>query len=347
MRKRTLFALALLLMCFALTCTACADYGYTSVDQIPMAADFSFRVDFDDAGHPHVVTDYPYETTGATEMNLIYNKGDVREAFSLNYTFATGATRVGSWDGSLFKDDYPEEEIYQALRNGEVTLDDEITVNTSHFNWNTDWFLTYSVGRKNYSEYSERTYAQGFNAMGAGGVEKAVYYYDGQMSSSRVMKRIDDADLMISFNQYGEMTDAYIYNYSPEFNYYQYNPSTGLFSGHSLTELGFEESDLSIQTLAARGTQTETVVSVPASVPADTAVKTGARSSTTLIGGLLAGIMIGITLYYMFRRRKAAPKEQPVQNADNALRPDSGDETATEPAAAVEPPEVKYMSSGR
>ena len=47
---------------------------YTSVSKIPMAVDFTVSVEFDDEGKPNVVTDYPFEATGATEMELQYIK---------------------------------------------------------------------------------------------------------------------------------------------------------------------------------------------------------------------------------------------------------------------------------
>ena len=72
MLKRMLPVFALLLLCLAMAGTAFADYGYTRVSEIPMAADFSVRVEFDGGGQPHIATDYPFESAGATEMNLVY-----------------------------------------------------------------------------------------------------------------------------------------------------------------------------------------------------------------------------------------------------------------------------------
>ena len=73
MKKLLVFAAALLL-CATIMCPALAEYGYTRVSDIPMAVDFTFRVDFDAKGAPHIVTDYPYKATGANEMNLVYSK---------------------------------------------------------------------------------------------------------------------------------------------------------------------------------------------------------------------------------------------------------------------------------
>ena len=172
--------------------TAFADYGYTSVSEIPMAADFSVRVDFDGDGQPHVVTDYPFESAGASEMNLVYAAKENPEVFTLKYTPATGATAVGSWNSDVFGDARPAEEAYRMIRNGEVSTDGCVYISTSNYGLETDWVLVYSVPEKNYTEYKERTYAQAFNAMGNGGTEKAVYYRGGKIESARLLKRIRD-----------------------------------------------------------------------------------------------------------------------------------------------------------
>ena len=336
-RKIVLIVSVLVLMCFVFTGFASADYTYENVDQIPMAVDFSVRVDFDADGMPHVVTDYPFETTGATEMNLVYNKGDRYEAVTLNYRYATDETSIGSWSGDLFSDDRYDE-MYRAIRDGEVTLDDHVTVNTSHFNKKTDWVLVYSLREKNYVEYMEKTHAQAFNAMGTGGVARSIYYRDGEFESARILRRIDDADLDIGLNEYGTIDYAYIVTYSPEFSVYNYDPSTGLFDGKTLTELGFDENDLSTEGFTSVETQTQTAVSVPASAPQVTA-----KSSVRMIGGLLAGIMVGITLYYMFRRRKIDKKDRPSVQTDVNRK----DESTAESPEVVETPEVMSASSGR
>ena len=71
MKKLLVFAVALLL-CIAIMSPVLAEYGYTSVSKIPMAVDFTFRVEFDSRGLAYVVTDYPYQSTGATQMILVY-----------------------------------------------------------------------------------------------------------------------------------------------------------------------------------------------------------------------------------------------------------------------------------
>ena len=301
--------LIMALMFILLIGAASADYGYTNVSQIPMAVDFSVRVDFDDAGMPHIVTDYPFEETGATQMNLVYNKGDIQEAVTLQYQYPSGVTSIGGYDSRLY--DYAHlEDAYQAIRNGELVRDDLVYVNTSGFSAETDWILVYSASAKHYVEYTEKTQAQAFNAMGSGGVAKSVYYIANEIDYTRVLVRIDDADLIMERNRTGDLTFAYVSQYRPDNVGYDYNPSTGLFGGHSLTELGFNESDLEISALAARGDRTgteNTYTSV--SVVKDPTVEVAPRSTVTIVGGLLSGIMIGITLYYLFRRRKSKPDE--------------------------------------
>ena len=309
MRKHYLFFLIIILALFLSMGTSLADYGYTNVSQIPMAVDFSVRVDFDDAGIPHIVTDYPFDKTGATEMNLIYNKGDIQEAVVLQYQYPSGVTTIRQYDSSLY--DYAHlGEACQAIRNGDLTLDDLVYINTSRFSEETDWFLVYSSSAKNYIEYSEKTHAQAFNGMGSGGVAKSIYYIANEIDYTRVLVRIENADLVVEHNKAGDITFAYVAQYAPEYAAYDYNQSTGLFDGHPITEFGFDEADLEISALAAVSDRTGTENTHTSVVIAkDPALTAGHRSTTGIVGGLLSGIMIGITLYYLFRRRKNKPEE--------------------------------------
>ena len=316
MRKGFLFVVVIVLMCFVITGAASADYGYTNVSQIPMAVDFSFDVEFDDNGLPHIVTDYPFEVTGADEMNLVYNKGESREAVTLQYLYPAGITRIGMFDGNFYDSTHPEE-VYQAIRNGELTLDDLVSINTSRFSQETDWVLVYSVSSKSYVEYTERTHAQAFNAMGNGGVARTVYYNANGIDSTRVLKRIENADLVVERSKAGDITYAYITQYSPDYASFDYDPSTGLFGGHPVTELGFEKDDLEIAALASLDSRTgETATSVSMADSAPTAAEK-ASATTAIVGGLLAGILIGVTLYYLFRRKSSGP-EKKVQPGSKA-----------------------------
>ena len=303
---------AIILACVLSAGPALADYGYTSVSQIPMAVDFSVRVDFDEAGRPHVVTDYPFEETGATEMNLVYNKGEEQEVFTLNYRYPSGETRVGTRNGEMFRDDNLEEG-YRMIQNGELDLDDQVYVNTSHFSAETDWILTYSTRAKDYTRYEEVTHAQSFDGMGTGGTERSVFYRAGEIESTRMVKRNANEDLLVEYDPYGEITLAYIVRYGEKYSTtYSYDLSTGLFGGHPVTELGFAEEDLKAEPLASLGSRTGTEVKVPA------APMPSGRIYGRVLGGLLAGILIGITLYYMFRRRKQDRKEKPSAETESA-----------------------------
>ena len=314
MRKGILLLLTIVLAGVLLVGTALADYGYTSVSQIPMAVDFTFSVEFDDEGLPHVVTDYPFDKTGAAEMNLTYNMGESREAVTLNYRYPAGTTRIGCFDGSIYDSHGPLDKAYEDIRNGVVTLDDAVVINTAHFNNTADWFLTYSLSGKKYVSYSEKTYAQAFNGMGAGGVAKSVYYDNGVIDSSRILVRAEESDMIIYFNRYGEITRGSISQYRPESAHYTYSLSTGLFNGHTASELGFKDSDLAIPALAAIGSDVPAApakTEAPMNTVAPTATEAPAEktsesvSSIALAGGLLVGLLIGIFLYYA-RRRKAA-----------------------------------------
>ena len=311
---------------------ALADYGYTNVSEIPMAVDFTYGVAYDGDGRAWVRTDYPYESAGADKITLVYRRnGEDRDIGHLTYDFARKGTENSSYNGA-----YEDEQAFsQAIRKGEVVLD-RIYIYTAHFNQKTDWFLVYDVNEQRYTEYSERTFAQDFNAMGAGGTEQTVYYEEDEIISSRTDKRMRDADLVIEYDADGEMTNADINLYAPSFTYYSYDPATGLFGGRTITELGYEESDLAMEPLAARGTRTETIV---ASDPVAVLAREG-RNTPSLAGGILTGVLMGLALFRMIRRRKEERKaEQDARRKEN--------ENTGNPEAYVEPAEMKTFSSGR
>lgn len=219
--------------------------NYNNVSKIPMAVGFTVRMDFDSEGKGHVVTDYPYKDTGATEMNLIYNMGSIREAVTVKYQFATGETDFEGYDDSLFSSETLSD-AWGMIRSGELVLADTVCINTSNFDSRKDWFLYYSLKEEQYILYEERTFAQAFNAMGVGAVEKSIHYLGGELQSSSIQKRTSNGDLVISYDADGNLADAYIDQYSPEYRSYDYNFDTGLFSGKSITELGYDEADLQL-----------------------------------------------------------------------------------------------------
>ena len=228
--------------------------GYTSVSQIPMAVDFTVSVEFDDAGNPRVVTDYPFETTGATEMNLTYDKDDIRGAITVNYRAETGKTRIIGFNRKVFPD-FDTSGAGDMIRNGVLTLHDSVYVGTTNENEQTDWYLAYSISKKAYVFYEEKTHSQGFNAMGSGGTAKTINYENGIISDSSIIKRMKNADMILNFDQFGNMSKCSVSQYRPESKTYEYNAETGLFDGKKISELdfGFEEADLQAAAPAALG----------------------------------------------------------------------------------------------
>ena len=331
-REVTLLVFVLALVCALLAAPALADYGYTDVSQIPMAVDFDYSVEYDSNGWAHVRTDYPYQNAGADEMTLLYRQKDGTDPVAhLTYDFSSKNTMISSYN-SLFEN---EKAVSQAIRDGEIVLD-RIYINTAHFNQKTDWFLVYDVNAQQYTSYAERTFAQSFDAMGAGGTEQVVYYSDDEITGSRTDKRQRDSDLIINYDETGGMQDAYI-NVYPDNTSYFYDPETGLFNGRTITELGYEESDLYMEAFAARGThRTETVVVADPEV-----ILPPARNTPSLAGGVLTGLLIGLTLFRMFRRRKEERK------AEQEARKKESESTEAQESTYVEPAEMRTFSSGR
>lgn len=291
----------LLLMCLVFAGTALADRGYTTTDIIPAAVNFTIAVNFDNDGLPHVVTDYPFDKTGATEMDLVYNKGSEYEAAVLKYTPATGATVIEGFNSSIYPDG-SSVAIRRDIQNGELTLDDKVYISAMNRSTGTSWSLAYSTSQKNYVEYTEKTCAQAFNAMGPGGTAKSVYYQSSTIVSSRILKRLENADLLMEYDPNGNLEYASVQTWGILTASYDYNPSTGLFGKYTLSELGFDDEDLSIPAPAAVGEEEE--------VPAETILPASGKSpAVTLAGGLVAGILIGVILYYMNRRKKAAEEK--------------------------------------
>ena len=254
MKKLLVFAAALLL-CAAIMFPALAEYGYTRVSDIPMAVDFTFRVDFDAKGAPHIVTDYPYKATGANQMNLVYSKDQKVEALVLRHDFKSGSTYIGGGNSSYF--DFREEaEAYKAIRDG-VLVPEYICINTTKHNISeTDWVLTYSLSQKAYTKYSEKTNSQAFNGMGAGGTAKTIYYVNGTIDYSSTDIRIDTGDLVIRHDKNGNIVSAYISLYKgANTGFYLFRENTGLFDSKKPSELGFSDDDINTPAPAALGSK--------------------------------------------------------------------------------------------
>lgn len=299
--KKAPVMIILLLICLVFAGTALADRGYTTTDKIPMAVHFSVAVEFDNDGLPHVVTDYPFDKTGATEMDLVYNKGSEYEAAVLKYTPATDATVIEGYNSSIYPDG-SSAAIRRDIQNGELTLDDNVYVSAMNRSAGTCWSLAYSTTQKRYVEYTEKTCAQAFNAMGPGGTAKTIYYQSGTIESSRILKRLENADLLMEYDPTGNLEYASVQTWGILTASYDYNPSTGLFGKYTLSELGFDDEDLSIPAPAA--------VSAEEVEPSETLRQTTGKSpAVTIAGGLVTGILIGVILYYMNRRKKAAEEK--------------------------------------
>ena len=257
MKKLLVFVTALLL-CIAIMSPALAEYGYTNVSKIPMAVDFTFRVDFDAKGEPHIVTDYPYKATGADLMNLVYTIDDIPEAIILKYNFSSGYTYIGGGNTQYNSLDNREDisKVYKDIRDGVLVLY-QIGISTSNYSLTkTDWVLTYSIPAKAYTSYTEKTGAQAFNAMGAGGLAKSITYTNGIIKDAMVVKRTEDGDLILYYNKNGDITSANVSLYQgANKGHYFYNKSTGLFSGRKLSELGYDDDDINIPSPAALGSK--------------------------------------------------------------------------------------------
>ena len=225
---------------------------YTSVSKIPMAVDFTVSMEFDDAGIPHIVTDYPFDATGATEMNLTYNTENIHAAVTVNYQYRTGTIETKSFNSKAFPSGVPSG-VWEMIRNGELTLDDTVAVNTSFFSERTDWFLLYSLSQKQYVQYEEMTFAMAYGWLNPGGTSKHLYYSDGRLSGSFYEKCTDKAELTMTFDPYGTLVHASILQFGPEWKSYPYDESTGLFDGKKISELdlGFEEADVLMKAPAA------------------------------------------------------------------------------------------------
>ena len=345
MKKNGIILAALMLICCFMIPAACADYGYTTVDSIPMAVDFTVEVEFDDAGHPHVVTDYPFEETGATEMNLVFFKGE-SEAFTLTYKHGTKSTRMTGYYPDVLGSDSADA-AYRMIRSGEVSMGDEVCIGTSHFGHTTDWFLRYSRSSGSYTSYSETYLAQSYNGMAPGGTDRTIYYAGGNITASRILTRTENADMEIEYTSNGQIENGYIVVYNPNYSMYYYDASTGLFDGHSATELGFEEADLQADPLAAVDEEVYTVVGVPEDIPEELRQTAADRSTFAMTGGLLSGILIGLVLYVLLRRRKKAPAEQAGKPAEEPAKADENKGAGVEQAPEEFDSTPKTFSAGK
>jgi hypothetical protein len=257
---------------------------FTSVSKIPMAVDFTVSVEFDDAGKPQVVTDYPFEAMGATEINLQYSKKDFRYAIELTYDAVRKETRFGAYYPNAFSsDDYYGRiaEASQMIRDGVLTMEDSVWIGTTFENEKTDWYLEYSISKKTYVTYEEKVHSQGFNALAAGGIRKILHYSNGELARSAYQKRTEKADLMIVFDKYGKRTYVDLYQNRSGNKGVKYDKSTGLFDGKKISELGLGYEDEDLQVTAPAALEAEQAENEPATVKTET-VKTENAAVTAI-----------------------------------------------------------------
>ncbi len=351
-----LLLVSAVMLCMMPVCTAFADTDFSSVTGIPQARDFDVRVDLD-AGVPRIVTNYPFDETGATEMHVEYRRGE-DDAVALDYNARKGTTTVGAYYSNIM-DDPSLEDVGKGIADGSLTPGEFIYVNTSNFSDETDWTLVYSTKENQYVSYSEKTHGQAYNAMGNGGVSKTVSYFNGQFDVQQVLVRVFNenlnADLCIEHNQRGYISHAYIVHYSDNNRIYNYDPATGLFSGHPITDLGFTEEDLMTAPLVSDRVQAvdtvETVETVAEPEPV-IVVQEAKPDYVPYTFGIIAGVAIGMSVYYAFRRwlnrRKASSGnlgeklEDTVRDLEMNARKDSAETPADEYQ-----PQIIQSSSGK
>lgn len=267
---------------------------FTSVSKIPMAVDFTVSVEIDDAGMPHIVTDYPFEAMGATELGLQYSKKNFKHATELVYDAVRKETRMGWYTPKAFSsDNYTDRivEVGQMIRDGVLTMDDSVWIGTTYENENTDWYLEYSISKKSYVLYEEKTQSHGYNAMAIGGKSATINYTNGKISGSSISKRLEKADLILSFDRYGKLLSGYVTQRVVGGSAYDYNLSTGLFGGKKISELdwGFEEADLQMPAPAALKAEQEKAETAPATVETEQAKAEPAASAAEEAPGTDAG----------------------------------------------------------
>ena len=344
------------MLCLMPVCAALADGDFSSVDGIPQARDFDVRVDLD-MGVPRIVTNYPFDETGATEMHVEYRRGN-DDAVALDYSARKGTTTVGAYYPDIIEDPSLED-VGKGIADGSLTQGEFIYVNTSNFSEEADWTLVYSTKENQYISFTEQTHAQAYNAMGDGGVSKTVNYINGQFDVQSVLVRIFNenlnADLIIDHNQKGYISHAYIVHYSDNNRIYNYDPATGLFSGHPITDLGFTEEDLMTAPLVSDRVQAvdtvETVETVAEPEPV-IVVQEAKPNYVPYTMGIIAGVAIGMSIYYAFRRwwnRRKASSGNPGEKLEDTVRDleMNAREDAAETPADEYQPQIIQSSSGK
>ena len=224
--------------------------SYASLSDIPMAVPFSVSVSYKE-GYPQIVTDYPFEETGATQLHLVYSKDGTGNVV-LGYRYPSSVAILESHPASL-SEKYTEPQILKALQKGEFGRLDRVYVSTSHFNAkDTDWVLEYSPSKKQYLSYRESTNLRSYNDVAYGNVSREIFFNGKSIDQQRVSIRHENAHMEIGYDLQGVREYAYISQYSPTSGLYNYNSSTGLFGDYPITEFGFTDEEFAIPALYTR-----------------------------------------------------------------------------------------------
>ena len=259
MKKKLLTMAALLLVCVLSAGMASAEHGYARVSDIPMAVDFTYSAGVTEKGSPYIRTDYPFEETGAMQMVLIYVKEGHPRAAEVFYDPETKYTSFGTFDEEVYTSKDRKQIIPEAvrmIRDGEL-VPGYIFFGTLYGDSNIDWWLEYSVPEQQYVSYEERTFSVRYNIRDAKGMQKGIRYKNGVILNSYIHKSSPVpyyAYMRLRFDAYGKLTSmSHIIKDSPETEYYEYDPETGLFDGKEIGELnwGFTEADLQVPAPAA------------------------------------------------------------------------------------------------
>lgn len=245
MRRRSFYSLVLFALLFfsASIATAEPESSYTNISMVPGAVDFTYQVTKDSQGELTVITDYPGVSFGADRMDFWYADSNHRDVCSLRYDCRTGEVKVGSWDADCFSS---EEEVYDAIKNGEYSIIELIQIGTLSKNGSKGWVLNYDARNKRYDFYSYGNSVKAFDGTFQGETRYWIFYdSNGDMSGSCVRICSDSYSLELEFDKFSRITDeSHIAGLG---DIYYYDPSTGLFEGHDITEFGFSEDVLSTE----------------------------------------------------------------------------------------------------
>ena len=273
MKKKSVILLLVFVAVLAGT-AAYADYGYTNLAMIPEAVDFSYSVSLSTGGGFVVTTDYPFGSYDIEAFSVEYYYPDdpYNTAFTVSKYPQTGETEV-IWNTFSYAASASEEEIiisaYQSIQNHEVAA------KYIRLDRTAGGSITYAVDENRYISYSESS----FDASVHAGYSASVNYTeDGDIYYTYIFAYRFDSGYInmnsagLGFDKYGNFWfgSATVDGVS-----YEYQSDTGLFDGMTLSDLGFDESEIYSHIPAAVG------LSQPPVPPVNAAASlTGAKDIT-------------------------------------------------------------------